>query len=144
MVQKINIDGLISEIGRCCLQETSCKQCKQERCLIGYCKKSLLAVLKNQNEFIDKGVEAIPYSDTKIYEPDSLIHAIGFLLNQCRNCNVYHDEECVINVIRSCLEVSLLGEHQDYRGSTLMYLGDIKAVNPEIANKILFAFQQTK
>lgn len=141
MTHNMNIDGLISETGKCCLH---CSQCKQQNCLVGYCKKSLLAVLKNQSEFIEGAMSDIPYSDTKVYESDALAHCVGFLLNQCRNCNVYHDEECIINILRSCMEVILLGDYQDYKGSALLYLGDIKKVNPDIADKIFLAFQQTK
>ncbi|MDF2876724.1 MAG: hypothetical protein K0R22_3407 [Sporomusa sp.] len=138
----MQIDSLISEIGKCCLEEELCDQCKKEKCLIGFCKKSLLTVLKQKSEFISNGMHDIPYSDTKVYDTDAVINSIGFLLNQCRNCNVYHDDECIINIIRASLEVILLGEVQEYRGSTLMYLGDIQKVNSEVAAKILHSVQQ--
>ncbi len=82
--------------------------------------------------------------NTKVYDTDTVINAIGFLLNQCRNCNVYHDEECIINIIRSSLEIILLGDVQTYKGSTLLYLGDIQTVNPAVAGKILHSIQQRK
>lgn len=140
----MQIDSLISEIGKCCLEEEFCHECKQDKCLIGFCKKSLTTVLKQKDEFISDGMQDIPYSDTKVYDTDTVINAIGFLLNQCRNCNVYHDEECIINIIRSSLEIILLGDVQTYKGSTLMYLGDIQKVNPAAAGKILHIIQQGK
>lgn len=140
----MQIDSLISEIGKCCLEEEFCNQCKQEKCLIGFCKKSLMTVLKQKNEFITGGMQELPYNDTKVYETDHVINAIGFLLNQCRNCSVYHDEECIINIIRSSLEIILLGDVQTYKGSTLMYLSDIQKINPEVAGKILHIIQQQK
>lgn len=140
----MQIDALISELGHCCLEEEFCLTCKKEKCLIGFCKKSLMTVLKQKDEFITNGLQDLPYSDTKVYDTDSVVNAIGFLLNQCRNCNVYHDEECIINIIRSSLEIILLGEVQEYKGSMLLYLGDIKNVNPEVANKIFQSVQQRK
>lgn len=140
----MQIDTLISEVGNCCLEGEFCSECKKEKCLIGFCKKSLMTVLKQKDEFIANGLQDIPYGDTKVYDTDSVVNAIGFLLNQCRNCNVYHDEECIINIIRSSLEIILLGEVQEYKGSTLLYLGDIKKINPEMADRILQSVQQRK
>lgn len=140
----MQVDALVAEIGNCCLQEDFCVQCKGEKCLIGFCKKSLLTVLKKQDEFITDGVQEIPYDDTKVYDTGTVVSAIGFLLNQCRNCNVYHDEDCIINIIRSSLEIILLGEAQEYKGSTLLYLNDVKKFNPEMADIILHSVQQRK
>lgn len=144
MSNTINSEVLISEIGKCCLGKEVCEDCKKEECLIGYCKKSLMTFLKQNSEFIDGGMKEIPYGDTKLYDTEAVVQAIGSLLNQCRNCNVYHDEECIINIVRSALEVIALGEFQEYKGSTLLYLGDIKGVNPQIAEKIFAAFQNHK
>ncbi|AKL94193.1 hypothetical protein CACET_c06830 [Clostridium aceticum] len=140
----INFEHLIKEVTKCCLGEEQCSSCEKDTCLIGYCKKSLTTSLKQHNEFIDGGMEEIPYNDTKIYDDEMIVDTIGFLLNQCKNCNLYHDEECIINIVRSALEIILLGEAQDYKGSTLFYLGDIKNVNEEIADKIFQAFQCKK
>ncbi|GBG56086.1 hypothetical protein SPFL3102_00582 [Sporomusaceae bacterium FL31] len=139
----VHVDGLIAEIGNCCLSDL-CSECKQEQCLIGYCKKSLTATLKQNSEFIDGGMTCIPLNDTKIYENDAVVGAIGFLLNQCRNCNVYHDDECIINIVRSSLEVILFGEFYEYKGSTLMYLNDIKSRNSELAGSIFASFSAKK
>lgn len=144
MANAINFEGLIKEVGRCCLTEDVCDSCSKEQCLIGYCKKSLSTAIKQHSEFIDGGFDAIPYADTKVYDDVVLVDVLGFLLNQCKNCNLYHDEECVINIIRGALEVILLGESQDYKGSSFMYLSDIKRINPEIAEQVYAAFQKWK
>ena len=140
----INYEGLIKEISKCCLGEEQCGICDKENCLIGYCKKSLLTTLKEEKEFIEDGMDGIPYNDTKFYDDEILVDAIGFLLNQCKNCNLYHDEECIINIVRSALEIILLGDAQDFTGSTLFYLGEIKKVNAEMADRIFHAFQRQK
>ena len=144
MEGKINFDGLIKEIGRCCLTESECDKCSSEKCLIGYSKKSLISALKTQNEFIDSGCNNIPFQDTKLYDDYTVSDVMGFLLNECKNCNLYHDDDCIINIIRNSLEVILLGEAQDYKGSTFMYFNDLKNTNEEAASKIYAAFNARK
>ncbi|OEF97798.1 hypothetical protein BHF68_13245 [Desulfuribacillus alkaliarsenatis] len=138
----INYEELISQLGECCI--TDCGICKKDECLVGYCKQSLTSCLKQKDEFLDGGMEGIPYNDSKIYDNDSIINSLASLLLQCRNCNVYHDDECIINITRSSLEIILLGDYQDYKGSTLVYFNDLKSVNKEIADKVLASFQQKK
>lgn len=140
----VNIEGLINEVSKCCLGESQCGKCDMENCLIGYCKKVLTTSLKQNTEYIDDGIDNLPYVDTKIYDEVDTTHAIGFLLNQCRNCNLYHDEACIINIIRSALEIILLGEAQEYKGSVLIYLNDIKKINERVAENIFQAFHQIK
>ncbi|WP_026475715.1 hypothetical protein [Alkaliphilus transvaalensis] len=144
MGNEINYNALINEITKCCFTENACGSCNREICLVGYCKKSLITALKENTQFIDGGMEGIPYTDTKVYEEEDLIETIGFILNQCRNCQLYHDEDCVINIIRSSMEVGLLGESQEYGGSSLVYLSDMHKVNPDIADRLLVAFKNKK
>lgn len=141
MSSPIDFDGLIGEIGKCCLD---CPQCEKKECLIGYCKEMLLVALKQGNEFIADGLDGLPLNDTKVYQEEIIVDFIGYVLNQCRNCNVYHDEECILNIIRSALEVILFGDARDYRGSTVRYLRAITRVNPELTEKISKAFQERK
>lgn len=117
----------------------------REKCLIGYCKSGLLTVLKQKDRFIDDGADNIPYWDVKIYDnQEDMIEAIGFLLNQCRNCNLYHDEDCIINIVRECLEIILFGDSQEFKGSTFVYLNHIKSINSELADKIFEAYNRRK
>ncbi|MFS8501430.1 MAG: hypothetical protein FWJ59_06445 [Caldicoprobacter sp.] len=32
----------------------------------------------------------------KVYDEEQLINAIAFILNKCKNCQLYHDDQCVI------------------------------------------------
>ncbi len=144
MAQTINFESLIEEVGRCCLSQNVCESCSKEQCLIGYSKKSLLTAIRQQSDFIDGGHTAIPYQDTKVYDDDILVDVLGFLLHQCKNCNLYHDEECVINIIRSALEIVLLGDSQDYKGSSFIYLNDIKKIKSDVADQVYAAFQKRK
>lgn len=144
MESNINFNQLISHVGSCCLTESICKSCAKEACLIGYCKKILLTCLKNDDELVTGGLEDIPNFDTKFYDEGVIIDTIGFILNQCKNCNLYHDEDCIINVTRSALEVILLGEHQDYKGSVMLYLSEVKRLNPELAQRIHQAYENQR
>lgn len=144
MNQNADYEALIREISKCCLSENECSVCEKEACLIGYCKQGIITCLKQEDDFLDGAFEGIPYGDMKVYDNERLITTMAFLLHQCRNCSVYHDEECIINIVRASLEVILLGDAQEYRGSILMYLNDIKNVNEAIANDIFVAFQQSK
>ncbi len=140
----VDIEGLINAVSKCCLGETQCGVCDLDNCLIGYCKKMLTTSLKENTEFIDDGIDNLPYYDTRFYDQVYIADAIGYLLNQCRNCNLYHDEACIINIIRSALEIILLGDAQEYKGSVLIYLSDIRQVNESVADMILEAFNRRK
>lgn len=143
-LSNINYNKLIEEVGKCCLSEKVCGTCKNEACLIGYCKQALLNALKRNNEFVDNGMKNIPYGDTKIYDDENLINAISFTLNECKNCQLYHDEDCIINIIRSCMEIALLGDYIDYKGSALIYFVDLDNKNKEVSQRIHSAFKQIK
>ncbi|MCC5910414.1 MAG: hypothetical protein JJT76_08265 [Clostridiaceae bacterium] len=142
MEGNIDFNGLIQETGKCCLSPSSCGACQKENCLVGYCKQSLLTTFKQQDEFIDGGMEDIPYNDIKVYDEEALVNAIAFALNQCKNCHLYHDEDCVINIIRSSIEIALLGQEQDYKGSSLVYFKDLQSMNKEMAEKIYVKFKE--
>lgn len=140
----INFEGLITEVSKCCLGVEACGTCDKESCCIGYSKKCLTTSLKTNSEYIDGGMQDLPLGDTKLYDEEAITDAIGYLLNQCKNCNLYHDEDCIINIVRSSLEIILLGDVTDYNGSALLYLNDIKNINPEAAGRIFHAFQRIK
>lgn len=86
-------------------------------------------------------MDYIPYEDTKLYDDERLIDAVAFIVNQCKNCQLYHDEECIINIVRSSMEILLLGDHMDYKGSNLLYFSDLSQRNKEISDKIYTAFK---
>ncbi len=143
-MSSINYEGLITKIKDVCLTEQSCGMCKQDKCLIGYCKRSLTTCFKDNNDFLDGGLDKLPLSDMKVYDDETVVDSLAFLLQQCKNCNLYHDEDCIINIVRSAFEVILLGDPQEYKGSTLMYLNDIKNVDAHTADRIFAAFQLAK
>ncbi len=144
METDIDFNSLITSIGACCLGENDCGTCTKENCLIGYCKKNLLTCLKTGEQFLEGEIENIPLFDTKVFDESSVIETIAVTLNQCKNCNAYHDEECIINMLRSACEVILLGNPKDYNGSVLLYLNEIKSDNSQMSDKIYEAFLKNK
>ncbi|QNO13954.1 hypothetical protein HYG86_03800 [Alkalicella caledoniensis] len=144
MNTNINYEGLISKIGDCCLTPSNCGSCKKGNCLIGYCRQSLTSCLRQQDDFLDGGLDQIPNNDMKVYDDDTVVSSLAYLLKQCRNCNLYHDEDCIINIVRSTYEIILFGEALDYKGSTLMYLNDMKSIDPSMADRVMIAFQNVK
>lgn len=107
-------------------------------------KKNLLTCLKTSEQFIDGEIDNIPLFDTKVFDESSITETIGLILNQCKNCNAYHDEECIINMLRSACEVILFGNPMDYNGSVLLYLDDVKQHNVEVAAKIFEAYKNSR
>ena len=144
MQTDIDFNSLITSVGKCCLGDSNCGTCSKERCLVGYCKKNLLTCLKTGEQFINTEISNIPLYDTKVFDESTIIETIGLILNQCKNCNAYHDEECIINMLRSACEVILFGDPKDYNGSVLLYLDDVKQDNVEIAGKIYDAFRTAR
>ncbi|MGN9165366.1 hypothetical protein ACTNDY_08860 [Tissierellaceae bacterium HCP3S3_D8] len=140
MGKGLDFNGLIKKVGDCCLTEENCGTCCKEECFIGYCEQCLVTCLKNQDEFIDNGVDNIPYADTKVFEEEFIISAIAFVLKQCKNCQMYHDDDCIINIVRSALEVSLIGEYLEYRGNNFMYFSDLQTKDKDIAKKVYDTF----
>ena len=82
------------------------------------------------------GISRIPVTDFKVYDEVELETAIAHILKECKDCREDHTEDCIINVIRSCYEVGLVGDVHAYEGSALQYLMYMKENYPEQAGKI--------
>jgi len=99
--------------------------------------------MKNNVTYVENGFDNIPVSDTKIYDTYSLVVAIADILKQCRSCKEDHFNNCLINVLRSCYEVALFGEPQEYDGNALSYLKNLQNINKDIADKIFIEYRRT-
>lgn len=137
LYNEVNYNNLIKNVGESCLSIASCGECKLDKCLIGYSKICITNSLKDKVTYVMDGQSNIPSSDGKIYDRGHLTDSISDLLKQCKSCDKDHFENCLINVLRNCYEILLFGDIQPYKGSTLLYLNNIKNVNSDIANEIL-------
>ncbi len=140
-MNNINYDLLIRDLSNCCLKDVYCESCQGDKCLIGYAKNRVVYSLKENEEFIDDGLDQLPLYDVKTYDEETVLRSIGNILKQCRNCKAYHDEDCIINIVRSALEIIIFGESHDYEGSVLMYLASISNGDQEAAFKIKEYFE---
>ncbi|GAA0076930.1 hypothetical protein UT300005_13080 [Clostridium sp. CTA-5] len=134
--KEVNFNELVNKLAPCCLGEEECNGCAKEKCLVGYGKECIKGCLKNKVTYVIDGYKNIPITDTRVYEQETVITAISDILKRCKSCSEEHYENCIINVIRSCYEVSLFGEEQEYEGSAFLYLNNLKNINEEIADKI--------
>jgi len=141
--EQINIKAIKDAVQRCC-QEKECVACRGKECLIGFAKLvSEYAGMKKALS-IPNGLKMVPTGDFKVYETDDVAFALAMINYECKNCQDNHDDNCVINIMRSSLEVALLGEHSGFTGNPLMYVMNLSRVNPELGEKVMTAYRQLK
>ncbi len=81
--------------------------------------------------------------DFKVFDEEELEKAIAHILKECKDCKEDHTENCIINVIRNCYEVGLLGDIHPYEGSALQYLMFLKANFPDRAARIAEIYMES-
>ena len=84
----------------------------------------------------------VPTTDFKVFDEVELETAIAHILKECKDCKEDHTEECIINVVRNCYEVGLLGDVQPYEGSALQYLMYLQSNYPEKSLHIAELYRQ--
>ena len=139
----LNAELVGIDLENCCRKETACGQCRKSDCIIGYGKQCISAYKKEPKKEVELGMEHIPTTDFKTFDEVELETAIAHILKECKDCKEDHTDECIINVIRSCYEVGLLGDVQPYEGSALQYLMFLKANFPERAARIAEIYMES-
>jgi len=140
----VNLDRIQAAVNRCCKTEAECKKCEKVSCLIGYCQIALDYSRQKNSFHIPRGNQHIPGHDFRAYYQPDLILALVEVLLQCQGCRDNHEEECVINVTRSALELALLGESLNYEGSALLYLIQVSRLNPDLGKELLQLYERNK
>ncbi len=129
--------GLVEQdLENCCRKETTCGQCQKSDCIIGYGRQCINNYIKEPKRDVAQGMEHIPTMDFKVFDEVELETAIAHILKECKDCKEEHADDCIINVIRSCYEVGLLGDVQKYEGSALQYLMYLNDKFPEKSLRI--------
>lgn len=143
-VQKkgLNAELISDDLEHCCKSEDICIRCQGKSCLIGYAKKCIKEYQKEPKKMIPNGTENIPSMDYKVFDEAELESAIAHILKECKECRQDHVEDCIINVIRNCYEIGLLGDTQPYAGSTTQYLMQLKSSFPDKAILVAEAYRQ--
>lgn len=132
----LNADLVWNDLQNCCRSEDVCGQCQNETCTIGFAKQCIQNYQKAPQKEVPGGVERIPTTDFKVFDEIELETAIAHILKECKDCKEDHTENCIINVIRNCYEVGLLGDVHPYEGSALQYLMYLQSNFPEKAARI--------
>lgn len=141
---EINYDKIITDLSDCCLKEEHCGTCDKPSCIVGYAQNCITQCFKDSVTYVENGSDKIPYTDFKVYDSESFENGIAHILKQCRSCSYNHFDNCIINIIRNCYEIGLFGEIQPYEGSNFRYLNQIHNSHPEIADRIIAEFHNTK
>lgn len=132
----LNADLISKDLENCCRSEDLCNECQSTHCVIGYAKRCIENYKKAPKKNVPSGIRNIPTMDIKLFDEIELETAIAHILKECKDCKEEHTENCIINVIRSCYEVGLMGDIQTYEGSSLQYLMFLKSHFPEKADQI--------
>ncbi len=132
----LNAELVLDDLENCCRNESVCGQCQGDECTIGYAKHCIRNYQKTPKKEVPDGTEHIPTMDFKVFDETELETAIAHILKECKDCREDHTEDCIINVIRNCLEVGLFGDVHAYEGSALQYLMYLRANFPEKCEKI--------
>lgn len=136
----LNAELIWNDLQDCCRAQSICGQCQEENCIVGYAKKCIEDYRKEPKKEIPNGTEHIPTMDCKAFDETKLEFAIAHILKECKDCREDHVEDCIINIIRNCYEVGLLGDVQPYEGSALQYLMHLKTEFPENSIQIADAY----
>lgn len=140
----INASILRQAVDRCCKTIEECGTCEKATCLIGFAQTVLDYARTKNTTRVPQGHKFIPENDLRVYYKDELLEAISEVLLQCQSCQDNHEEDCVINVTRRCLERALWGEYIDFSGSITAYLMQIAKLYPEMGQRLINLYQEKK
>lgn len=138
----LNAQLVLYDLEQCCRSESVCGQCQNEACTIGYAKQCVKNYEKEPKKEVPNGVEHVPTTDFKVFDEMDLETAIAHILKECKDCKEDHTEDCIINVVRNCCEVGLIGDTHPYEGSALQYLMYLQENYPEKASLIARLYRE--
>lgn len=142
--ETINIPNIKKTIEKCCRSGSGCESCEGKSCLIGFAKIVCSYADQKKMLAIPGGLNLVPKEDFKVYEVDDIACALAVISLECKNCMDNHDDNCVINIMRSSLEVALLGEHVEFKGGSLNYIIALTQIKPELGNKVMEYYNMLK
>lgn len=132
----LNADLIAEDLERCCRGEALCSKCQGKSCTIGYAKDCIRNYKAEPKKEVPGGTEDIPLTDFKVFDEEELETAIAHILKECKQCKEDHTEDCIINVVRNCYEVGLLGDIHPYEGTALQYFMFLEENCPDKAKQI--------
>ena len=130
--EEINLIEIFKDLAKICKTEHVCGYCAEECCLVGYSRQCTAQCRIKSQTYVTDGFANIPPNDIRGgYDEFAVLHMISHLLLQCRSCKQDHYDNCIINLVRSCMEVIEFGEEQIYEGDPLSYMIKIACLNSE-------------
>jgi hypothetical protein len=145
MAKKVDFTNLKRQVGSCCLQSEGCLRCDDGNCCINNAKRTIALFEQKRLRVIANGMETIPSFDTKVYHNIQVVDAVAESLLLCKQCKENHEKDCVINVIRASLERVLFGDNiEDYKGTILQHIMELRMANEEMADSIMNAYNKIK
>lgn len=142
--ESLNIPYIRKNIECCCRGEENCDTCSGKNCLVGFAKiVSNYADLKKLLT-IPGGIKLVPINDFKVYEADDLVRTLAVINLECKNCMDNHDENCVVNIMRSSIEIALLGQSVEFSGGALNYIMSLSKINSELGSKVMEKYNELK
>lgn len=143
-MKEINVPFIKGAVENCCRGDLECAACQGKECLIGFAKLVSEYAGSKKVLSIPNGLKMVPIKDYKIYDQNIVATALAVINYECKDCQDNHDDNCVINIIRSSLEVTLLGEHVDFTGNPLAYVMSLARINAEIGEKVMQEYRLLK
>lgn len=142
---QINLIEIFKDLAKICKTPQVCGSCAERDCLIGYSRNVTADCRIAKTTYVPDGYKNIPPSDIRGgYDEYNVLHAIAHLLYQCRGCMSDHCENCLINVVRSALEVIEFGEEQAYEGDPISYMFKIAGIDADKADVIRIEYLEHK
>lgn len=137
LMDEINLAEIFKDLGGVCKTPAVCGSCADKKCLVGYARSCTAECRVAKRTGVVNGFEYIPPCDIRGgYDEYNVLYTIAHLLVQCKGCKEEHYDNCLINVVRSCMEVIEFGEEQKYEGNALTYLMKLAQLDPTKADII--------
>jgi hypothetical protein len=117
-------------------------ECRESGCLVGFSKKVLL--FASQKGILDMpGASGLmPSGDFKPYYPEAVAPVLAETCRQCKECRDNHSPDCVVALVRTAMEQTVLSEAVPYAGSVFMYLAAIKSLDANLAAMLAEALKK--
>jgi hypothetical protein len=142
---QIKLIEILQDLEQICKTEPECGRCTGNRCLIGYGKECALQCREKGITYVEDGTKNLPEVEVQGgYDSYEILQTIGRFLVQCCACKKEHNDNCLISVLRNCLERIEFGQKLEYVGTPLEYLMLLNDLNPGKARIVLSEYQKGK
>lgn len=140
----VKVPSIREYLENCCHSEDNCGSCTGKECLIGFAKIISDYSTIRKTLSIPNGIKMVPFQDFKVYESKDVAMALAGINLECKNCMDSHDDNCVVNIMRSSLEVALTGQHVEFSGNPFSYLMSLIQLHAEFGQQVMTYYNELK